>query len=278
MQPDYPAAHSMDTCFFAVDRDGHVAYFETGEAGAAPVEAPAGGALREQLAALPCVPVIHDRLGHTLPGPGREGRGHCSRYQLGFGRVLMFLTSLDAVQEDIGAGRAVQVPASEGVAVLFRGLTEELLGRLHDSGACLGCFPYFHDEAEEEYRPDLAARGFFSYEHLTDNWISGPYGRGRCPAQPIHVDQLPPRIREAVKLLHFDSLCFAQTPHIQPVEHGECVSWEPAYIDASGRQIRPIPGKEDAYASDYHDLARIGDSLNMEVEPPSDLAGEDEGE
>ena len=33
MEIDFPAAHSMDTCFFAVDRDGHVAVFETGEAG-----------------------------------------------------------------------------------------------------------------------------------------------------------------------------------------------------------------------------------------------------
>jgi hypothetical protein len=36
---DFPAAHSMDTMWFAVDRDGHVAVFESGEAGAVPDEA-----------------------------------------------------------------------------------------------------------------------------------------------------------------------------------------------------------------------------------------------
>ncbi len=33
---DYPAAHSMDSTWFAVDEDGHVAVFDTGEGGVAP--------------------------------------------------------------------------------------------------------------------------------------------------------------------------------------------------------------------------------------------------
>jgi hypothetical protein len=37
--PDYPAAHSMDTEWFAVDREGNVAMFDTGECGQVPVGA-----------------------------------------------------------------------------------------------------------------------------------------------------------------------------------------------------------------------------------------------
>lgn len=33
---DFPAAHSMDTSWFAVDEDGHVALLESGEDGAVP--------------------------------------------------------------------------------------------------------------------------------------------------------------------------------------------------------------------------------------------------
>ena len=41
---DYPAAHSMDSCWFAVDLDGNVAMFDTGEGGALPVgDYPLGG-------------------------------------------------------------------------------------------------------------------------------------------------------------------------------------------------------------------------------------------
>jgi hypothetical protein len=36
---DYPAAHSMDTTWFAVDKDGHVAAFESAEGGAVPNDA-----------------------------------------------------------------------------------------------------------------------------------------------------------------------------------------------------------------------------------------------
>ena len=39
MEPDYPAAHSMDTTWYAVDAAGHVALFHTGENGHAPVRA-----------------------------------------------------------------------------------------------------------------------------------------------------------------------------------------------------------------------------------------------
>src|SRR5262245_53923712 len=35
---DFPAAHSMDATWFAVDRDGHVGVFDSGEAGAVPKE------------------------------------------------------------------------------------------------------------------------------------------------------------------------------------------------------------------------------------------------
>jgi hypothetical protein len=39
MGTDFPAAHSMDTSWYAVDREGHVAYFWSGESGAVPVVA-----------------------------------------------------------------------------------------------------------------------------------------------------------------------------------------------------------------------------------------------
>jgi len=268
MEIDYPAAHSMDTCFFAVDRDGHVAVFDTGEAGAVPTGALSGDEayeMRQQLAQLPRVEVLHDPSGCSNPGHSQGLTAHWG--QLGSDHpILMFLASLDPVREEIAAGRAIELPASEGAAVLFQSLPAELSQRLHDTGACLGC--NFHHPELEEYSPDMAARGLFTYTHLTENWISGPYGRNRQPAQPIHVDQLPPRIREAVQGMRFNSLCFAQTPHIQPVEHADCVSWEPAYMDVTGKHIRPMPGREDEYAEAYEELSDITDEENMHIESP----------
>lgn len=270
MENDYPASHSMDTCFFAVDRDGHVAIFNTHEAGAVPVHSLAGDsadAVRQQLTQLPRVEVVHDRRGRVTPGQANDFNEHQGAMGLPY-PTLMFLDSLDPVRDDIAAGRAVEVPASEGVAVMFREMPEELSRRLHESGACRGCSLYLHSGEMEEHYPDPALRGLFSYEHLTENWISGPYGRVRRPAQPIHVDQLPPRIRAAVQAMRFDSLCFTDTTHIQPIEHADCESWESAYLDVTGKIIRPIPGKENEYAEAYEELADLGEGENMRIEPP----------
>ncbi|HEY7312694.1 MAG TPA: hypothetical protein VH643_25235 [Gemmataceae bacterium] len=278
MENDYPSAHSMDTCFFAIDRDGHVAVFDTGEAGAVPTHALSGESarsVRQQLAALARVPVIHDRQGGVTPNRPSEFNEHRGSLGLPY-PTLMFLASLDPVKDEIAAGRAVEVRASEGVAVMFQQMSEALAKRLHDSGACLGCSWYFHGEEYEEHSPDLTARGLFSYSHLTDNWISGPYGRVRRPAQPIHVDQLPPRIREAVKAMRFDALSFAETPHVQPIEHVECESWESAYMDVTGKHIRPIPGKEKEYAAHYDEMADIGRDVTVEP-PPGHQPDGDEG-
>ncbi len=268
MPPDYPAAHSMDTCFFAIDRDGHVAIFDTGEAGAVPTGALSGEEayeVRQQLAQLPHVDVLQDLRGHVMPGRSQENHSGIRGSEH---PILMFLTSLDPVRHEIAEGRAVQLPATEGVAVLFQTLPEATGQRLHESGACLRCEWHFHHPDLEEYHPDLTARGLFSYSHLTENWISGPYGRVQQPARPIHIDQLPPQLREAVKAVCFDSLCFAETPHIQPVEHTECISWEPAYLDVTGKYIRPIPGQEDEYAEAYEELDDIAREDNLHIEPP----------
>src|SRR5262245_36517923 len=268
MEPDYPAAHSMDTTWFAVDRDGHVACFESGEAGAVPVEAWAGDeaweARRQIALLLPRREAIHDLAGRTLPGlHGADDPhwGSTSRYP-----VLMFLASLDPVRDEVAAGRAVPLPAADGVAVLLRGLSEDELRRLHEAGACCACFMYFVEEEDDDRIPDLARHGIFVYEHLTDNWIAGPYGRERRPAQPAHVDQLPPRLREQVKRLRLGGVSFAETPHLQPVDHAPCDSWEAAYLDVAGKHIRPIPGKETEYAEHYRE--RHGDQGPFHIEPP----------
>ncbi|HEY7326248.1 MAG TPA: hypothetical protein VH592_01315 [Gemmataceae bacterium] len=269
MGTDYPAAHSMDTCFFAIDRDGHVACFDTGEAGAVPAVAFSGEEayeLRQQLAELPRVEVLQDPSGCSNPGSAQGTDFHWGLVGSNH-PILLFLASLDLVRDEIVAGRAVELPACKGVAVLFQSLPAELSQRLHDSGACLGC--RLHYQEIEEFYPDLGTHGLFMYTHLTDNWISGPYGRQSQPARPIHVDQLPPQIREAVKAMRFDSLCFAETPHIQPVEHAECFSWEAAYMDVTGKHIRPIPGKEEEYAQAYEELADLTNKDdNPQVEPP----------
>jgi hypothetical protein len=72
MSDDFPAAHSMDTTWFAVDGKGHVAFFRTGENGHAPHQAEDGFDLLERLWALrQGKPVDEELFGRELvPGAG----------------------------------------------------------------------------------------------------------------------------------------------------------------------------------------------------------------
>src|SRR5947199_26010 len=116
MDADFPAAHSMDTQWFAADRDGNVAIFISGESGAVPVFSP-------------------------------------------------------------------RLPAA-------------LSRRLHAAGECLAC-DYFYPGPGS-----WGHRGFFVYNHLCEYWGSGPYGRTEFPTRPVHLDQLPPRLRAEVGRRH----------------------------------------------------------------------------
>jgi hypothetical protein len=266
MGPDFPAAHSMDTSWFAVDRDGHVACFNTGEAGAVPNNSLRGVGIYEFILQfgemLPPGPMRFER--ESLELPGRPVPHWCAG-GFDFAQTLLFLDALDPVREEVAAGRAREVSASKGVAVIFAGLTEALARRLHEAGRCKGCFRYFEPDVEGTF-PHLAAGGIYEYAHLCENWISGPYGLERTPVAPIHIDQLSPRVRDQMKRLTFAQFCFADTPYIQPVEHAQCESWQCAYLDVTGSKIRPIAGREEDYARAYeHFYVRYEDDLDVEL-------------
>jgi hypothetical protein len=274
MDIDFPAAHSADTEWFAVDKDGYVALFGSGEAGAVPSQAcvvRSRDIPRQLSRAQPRSEPIQDFKGRFVPGPRPSGREH-TFWHADWG-LLLFLKSIDPVRPEIEAGRAAQVPSTEEVAVLCSSIPEQLFRRLHDEGLCLGCFWNFEDSGDEDW-PNLARHGLYVYSHLTENWISGPYGRKELPPQPVHIDQLPPSVREALKQLRFDALAFAKTLHIQPVEHTPCDSWETSYLDVKGEKIGPIPGKEAEYRAAYEDLKRV--SSFYQIEPPPAEPKEDE--
>jgi hypothetical protein len=269
MLDDFPAAHSMDTVWFAVDKDGHVGCFWSGEAGAVPVGAATGeqvmaGSQVEQqlLASLPPCDVVFDPQGRTLGPELGGGPSHFDGDELPC-PALMFLESLTCVEQDLQAEGGTVVGATSGVAVLWRSLSRPLFQRLHEAGLCLGCFYYVDTKGSD----NLARRGVFYYNHLTDNWIAGPYGRSELPARPIHVDELPPAVRQQVKRTRFEGLCFTDTPHIQPLEHGNCECWEGAYVDVTGKHIRPVPGREGDYADRYNQLTDYKAEFDVESPP-----------
>jgi hypothetical protein len=262
MEPeaDFPAAHSMDTEWFAVDRDGHVAVFDSGEAGAVPV---AAGADQEhdllvQLAAsLPPVFPLFDLKEWIGPGDSPESRHIRAEHDWDYYRILMFLERLDPIRDELGTALVAAPSAAFGHVVLFNELSPALFRRIHDAGACRACVSLLE-------HPDWPTRlGLYYYSHTCENWISGPYEREGNPARPLHIDEVPPDLRARLEGMRFATLCFGETEEIQPVDHGLCESWESDYLALDHETVRPIPSREE----DYRD-ANGGPSA------PADLQGE----
>jgi hypothetical protein len=262
MEADYPAAHSMDTDFFAVDKDGRVATFWSGENGAVPESALHGGdtsGARGWLAeVLPRCELLYVRGGHCLPGsPDKHRPASGSRF---VSQCLMFLDSLEPVQEEIAAGRVVVVPASRGAAVWIKKVPRGVFQNLHDSGTCRGCYGWFWGPPDED-GCDLSAFGVYHYHHL-EGPAANPYGQHVSPAQAVHVDQLPPDLRALVSRLRVD-VSFAETPLLQPAEHWACTAYGTAYLDSTGKVIRPLKGREQLFR-EYEDSLRAW----LELEEP----------
>jgi hypothetical protein len=187
MDFDYPAAHSMDTAFYAVDKDGHVALFSTGAGGAVPTDA-------------------------YLPDDG-----------------------------DVWAEISQEV--------------REALG-----------FP----AGEDLYHVELpAGNGLFVYETGPfDECLVDRYERKRKPRRPLHLDQLPPDVRQAVAGMRFATLDFNKTKVFQPVELTECSTWDPAYLTGDGKTVKPVPGREEEYAEFIEEGRDVFEEEGLTVEEP----------
>src|SRR5258706_14768089 len=112
---DCPGARSMDSTWFAIDRDGHVALFETGEAGGMPLEGygEQGMLHEDELRALPTTGMRYDPAGHRATATGNEHveldpeRPH--EYT-----IMMFVRDLDAVRDLLPKLNAKELPATTG--------------------------------------------------------------------------------------------------------------------------------------------------------------------
>lgn len=234
MTDDVPAAHSMDSAWFAVDACGHVAAGETGEAGALP----------EPLAQGTYWPGL-DQLRRAVP-PGRfvldaQGQGAgTTRAHRTWGeqpqQALVFAEA-DVLGPLVARLGGRFVPAVGGAAAVLEGLRQSDLAELHDRGLCRACCWTYRDP-EDHWSRRLAALGLFEYDHdLWENGFAGPYGLVR-PRHPIKVTQLPDAVRREVELVRFDGLCFADHPLLQPADHVPCTTWHSPYLAADGRTVR----------------------------------------
>lgn len=230
----------MDTAWFAVDRDGHVALFETGESGAAPSEALLEEDYFELIAEVGRA-VPHEKAVRNLAGLLRvSGQPHFT--PRGAWSVLVFLKDVDdalkARLTELGA-EAVDVNEGHGWIVPKAFPNKAFFDELHARDLCLGCFMEIERDDDDV---NVLDHGLYRYEHTAENWISGPYVQVGKPKKPVRIEELPAEV--ATKAIEYDG-SFADAAPIQPAEIWECESWQPNWLATDEKTVRPFPGRLD---------------------------------
>jgi hypothetical protein len=122
-------------------------------------------------------------------------------------------------------------------------LIEQVWRHRHQEG---GQSPWEHDELAAEL-------GVFVYDY-DDSFFDpiGSYRRVQVPKTPLHIDQLPPALRQQAKKSCLEKVDFAQKELIQPLEQCQAVYWyeenRVAYLCSDGKTVRPVPGMEHRFA------------------------------
>jgi len=242
---DYPAAHSMDTEWFAVDACGHVGLFSTGEAGGVPDGALATrGATEDFIAALGAALPRVD----TMPVPSKFAT------HFAHGEAMRYFLPPSVVDELVASTRSVRREPSSPEAAIYGELDWSTHARLHADGLCLGCGPSLEElDDDEDWTlqggESATRRGLFAFGHsdAAENWIAGPYNLEAVPAHPVVVGDLPRELAAAVAGVKLPG-CFYDISRIQPAEHVPCFTWDPAWIDADMKHVHAEPSRMSDYA------------------------------
>jgi hypothetical protein len=133
---------------------------------------------------------------------------------------------------------------------------------------------------------DYRRLGLFSYSYEQSHWggwFTWAYEREVVPDRPLHIDQMPPAVREIFARVRFDKLRFAESGCVQPVEFFPCFLWddEPGYLASDGQTVRAVPGEEErfwgAYKYDHPDCVRDNpETAGFRVELPPGTPPPDE--
>jgi hypothetical protein len=113
-------------------------------------------------------------------------------------------------------------------------------------------FPPAEDAAAVDALTACEARGVYSFSYRENYDADRPvecYHRRHVPEVPVHIDQLPPGMREMFAQRHLP-VRFDQVEQVQPLEHLRCgVAGDyAAYLACDGKTVRPIPGEEEDFA------------------------------
>jgi len=256
----------MDATWFAVDKDGHVAVFTSGEGGAIPnkVDESIGQDDDEVQSALATLPEISEpefKLSALLhPGARPEVLPSRRKALTGWPRkgqveVLLFrdespltpaVRGLPGLRVDhrdrfvlVSLAPDVELAQSDPRAATwneFKSLADtnpNYVTRITVYGSELA----------------LARRGVFFYDaHDERFYHAEPYGQVLAPQRPLRIADTTGALRDMLEARVRLDVSFASSPYVQPIEHVACVTWGKiaVYLASDGFTVRPFPGADGA--------------------------------
>jgi hypothetical protein len=254
---DYPAAHSMDTNWFAVDADGNIGYFDSGEGGAVPTSYQSSEIEYYSDIFLAIAENHPDRIVQLKASGNviaksltmvklQENIGYAHKYSEAKSStydLLLLLSNRDAIsllaREALMEDAYILSFAGDPIVVFLNYCYISPLQKLIASKQILGG----RELDNNDYF--LSLLGFFSYS--VPEQYPYPYQRLGKPASPIMLEDLPEFLKDKIHWNRLDMLRFSEQRKIQPIEHMSCYTWgdDKGWIDTEGNEREGHPYDSD---------------------------------
>lgn len=241
---DYPAGHSMDSQWFAVDKDGNVGFFETGSEATMPVQ------FKRQWSWIDFIEEYTDKISNNL-----------HKLILSEQRVseIIGYCKQENVTELIKEAQNEQYLFFEGFLLLNDGYTwedlnfEEALEKCEYDFALLvsenrqlyyisdvyDIYDVFLDALQENkivacVKADLGSTSeddesdinisiLDGFEYVSQEFYAKPYERFSNPTEPLNIKQFSNEAKD--KVMRFENLSFHEMLYLQPIEFTPCNSY-----------------------------------------------------
>jgi hypothetical protein len=237
---DFPAAHSMDTTWFAIDADGYVGILNSGE----------GGAMPEDLT--PFHPESIQFQSDLLEILAADNGKLIDRSAVDIDFILESaslknskkeIRKLEKLSKERGfifsLYRLFVVASSPDVISQLQKQSQFVIELYHDDSQSVfytnncgldwlkdavesGSITGFTEDIPLEFNLNLL--GWYVYDR--DGSSPTPYDRQRSPNKPINLEDLPTTIVQKMRITELPNIRFAETEAIQPIEHMPCRTWQ----------------------------------------------------
>jgi hypothetical protein len=246
---DFPAAHSMDTTWFAIDADGYVGIFDSSEGGAVPadltkVDNPIGFRSelldilyqdnQEQIHSIDSVEVEDvikdaslDILKDEISIYENLAKSHSVIDWSILKHLILELSNQLVIEELKTQAGIILIFTGERTVVYVDRCDREWLKQAVKSKKVRA-------GKNKMLECNLSWLGWYEYDN--DCSMPIPYDRCYRLKKPIHFDDLPPEIRDRLRMTELPNVRFAETTSIQPIEHMPCNTWGGSthWVDTNG--------------------------------------------